>query len=169
MRRRGSLIGIVLIVGGLLFLAHSSLGAIVKTGGKEAGRAVTADIAVGSSERSWIDALLGMLGDPRTSANVNSIADWIHKETIGWPPEDQGGVVVNNPMNTSKPEPGSHSFNSSGVQVYPSLQAGLRGTYDTLTNGHYDDILARLKSGSGLISGASAGLGTWSNGSYTSV
>ena len=168
MRRGGSAVGLVLIAAGVLvlFLTHSSLGSVIKSG--KAGK-VTADIAVGSSETSWINALLTRLGDPHSAANVNSITDWIRKETYSWPPEDQGGVIVNNPMNTGQPEPGSHPFNSAGVQVYPNLSVGLRGTYDTLTNGHYGDILSRLKSGAGLITGASAGLSTWSNGGYVSV
>ena len=100
---------------------------------------------------------------------MNSLTDWIHRETTGWPPRDQGGVVVNNPMNTGQPEPGSRDYNPAGVQIYPNLSVGLKGTYDTLVNGHYGDILSRLKSGLGLTSGASAGLSTWSNGGYTSV
>ena len=128
-----------------------------------------ADIAVGSSEASWISALLSKLGDPQTTANKQSIADWIHRETYNWPPEDQGNVVTNNPMNTGQPESGSRPYNSAGVQIYPDLSVGLQGTYDTLINGHYGDILSRLRSGSGLISGASGGLSTWSGGGYTSV
>ena len=170
MRRGGSAVGLALVVAGVLvlFLTHSSLGSIIKAG-KAKGSSVTADIAVGSSEASWINALLTRLGDPHSEANKTSFADWIHKETYGWPPEDQGGVIVNNPLNTGKPEPGSRSYNSGGVQIYPNLSVGLKGTYDTLVNGHYGDILSRLKSGQGLTSGASAGLSTWSNGAYTSV
>ena len=169
MRRGGSAVGLILVAAGvlILFLTHSSLGSVVK-GGKAKG--VTAAIAVGSSsETSWIDSLLVKLDDPQSSADVDSIADWISKETVGWPPQDQGGVVVNNPLNTTQPEPGSRDYNSGGVQVYPSLAVGLQGTYDTLVNGRYGDILSRLRSGQGLRSGASAGLSTWSHGSYTSV
>lgn len=170
MRNKG-LVGLALVVAGVLvlFLTHPSLGSIIKNG--KTAKRTTADVAVkaGSSETSWIDALLASLGAPRSNANINSITDWIHKETFGWPPEDQGGVVVNNPLNTGQHEPGSSDYNPAGVQIYPNLSVGLKGTYDTLTNGRYGDILSRLKKGAGLTTGASAGLGTWSYGGYTSV
>jgi hypothetical protein len=159
---------LVLILG--IFLIASATGAV-----SAIRHAAVSEIPVGSSESSWIRSLLGKLGDPRNSqADISSLAAWISHETENWPPEDpscNGLTVVNNPMNTGQLEPGSSSLpcNTSGVQVYPNLSVGLQGTYDTLENGRYNDILAQLRNGAGLASGASTGLSTWSGGAYTSL
>ena len=161
-RRKRNLLGLVLIAVPAVIAFHSAYHP--SPGSPAANQAVL----VGSSEASWIGSLLTALGDPHTQANENSVAHWIRHETAGWPPAD-GGTVVNNPMNTSQPEPGSTVLNSAGVRIYPDLAEGLQATVATLENGRYADILSQLRSGAGLTSGASSGLSTWSNGAYGSV
>jgi hypothetical protein len=117
-----------------------------------------------STQTGFITAVLTALGAPATAANIASMKNWMAHEE---PPSDWNHW--NNPMNTTQPMSGSKSMNSVGVQSYPSITTGLQATVETLNNGLYGDIIARLKSGSGLKSGASAGLLKWSGDGYSSV
>ena len=116
------------------------------------------------SESAWITAFLSALGAPASAANTASMTDWItHEGTYG-------SGATNNPLNTTEPGFGSTSvFNSDNVRNYPTGADGISATVATLEGGGYSDILALLKSGAGLKSGASAGLSRWSGGAYTSV
>lgn len=109
---------------------------------------------------SWSKSLLASGGFPQTPANIGSINAWQQRE---------GGGGQNNPLNTTQKMPGSTSFNSVGVQNYPSMQEGVRATLITLHNGRYNDILMRLRSGNGFLGVPLAGLSTWSGGGYSSV
>ncbi len=59
----------------------------------------------------------------------------------------EGGVAINNPLNTTQPEAGATNYNGAGVKNYPSSQVGTTATRATLENGRYPDILAALRSG----------------------
>ena len=144
----------------VLFLTHSSLGAIIK-GGSKAG--VTAAIAVTSpSKTAFIRAVLADLRAPATPANIKSLASWFPHENT---------AAKNNPMASTLREPGSTTFNSVGVQNYVSATQGAQATAATLDNGHYPGIVADLKSGRGLCGDSSlAGeFLTWSGNGYSSV
>jgi hypothetical protein len=132
-------------------------------------------ISVGSinSQSGWAQALLKALGDPTTSANIKSIEHWEQLEGGNWQ-----NTAKYNPLDTTYQLPGSTNMGGStaganGVQAYTSWSQGLQATVDTLKNGSYNDILAALKSGKGLTSGAASGLSTWSGGvaagGYTSA
>lgn len=59
----------------------------------------------------------------------------------------EGGAALNNPLNTTQPEPGATDYNSAHVKNYPSSAIGSKATVATLENGFYNDILAALRSG----------------------
>jgi hypothetical protein len=115
------------------------------------------------SESAWITSFLSAIGAPASAANVASMTDWIAHEG---PYGTQG---QNNPLNTTEPGYGSTSVFVGNVRNYPTEQDGINATVATVENGDYPDILALLRAGSGLKSGASAGLSKWSDGAYTSV
>jgi hypothetical protein len=114
-------------------------------------------------EAVWVSSLLTAIGAPHTPANTASITDWIaHEGRYGTQGE-------NNPMNTTQTEPGSTSFAGLAVQNYPTPTEGLTAIVVTLENGRYPQILAQLRAGVGLLSGAESDLGLWSGGGYYSV
>lgn len=59
----------------------------------------------------------------------------------------EGGTARNNPLNTTQPWPGATDYNPQGVKNYPNGSAGITATAITLTNGHYDGLLADLRMG----------------------
>jgi hypothetical protein len=119
---------------------------------------------VDSSENAFISAMLSDLGAPANTANVNSMASWIARETP-WPP-----VASNNPMNSTLHMPGSTTFNSAGVQNYPDAKTGATANAQTIANGLYPNILKALRAGTGICGGGFADeLSKWSGGGYTSV
>jgi hypothetical protein len=81
----------------------------------------------------------------------------------------EGGSALNNPMNTTQPEPGATNYNSVGVKNYVSSASGTLATVTTLENGRYPDILAALRSGKPFAYGnkgaVASQLQTW--GSFT--
>lgn len=118
---------------------------------------------VGAGEKAFIVAMLAGIGAPPTTANIKSMESWIAHETP-WPPD-----ATNNPMNTTTRMPGSTTFNSVGVQNYPTAAEGAAANVATLMNGDYGDILMALRSGRGLCGRNFTGLSTWSGGGYSSV
>jgi hypothetical protein len=122
------------------------------------------DQPANASETAWIKALLLGIGAPATTANVNSIAAWIHHENTGWPPS-----ASNNPLNTTLSAPGASSFNSVGVKNYPSALVGIAATVSTLQSGAYAQIVRDLQGGGGLCGKSYGGLSTWSGGGYSTV
>ena len=82
--------------------------------------------------------LLGAVGAPVTSSNVQAIVGWAQAE---------GGLSHNNPLNTTENAPGATDFNSVGVKTYPDIQTGVSATARTLQNGDYGSILSALKAG----------------------
>lgn len=104
---------------------------------------------------SWARQLLSDLGEPTTQGNVDAVVSWEAAEGGAGP---QWGIPNNtadyNPLNATQPEPGSHTVSSgpaaaAGVQAYPSWQAGLAATEQTLTAGNdgYPAILSALHAG----------------------
>lgn len=59
----------------------------------------------------------------------------------------EGGSASFNPLNTTQPLQGASNYNGVGVRNYPSAQAGLAATKQTLLNGHYNSIVGLLRSG----------------------
>ena len=79
---------------------------------------------------------------PTTAANTYAMSKWEQQE---------GDPIQSNPLDTAKPEPGSYSYNSAGVQVYVNADGesadywGIDGTDSTLYNGLYANILSVLR------------------------
>jgi hypothetical protein len=114
----------------------------------------------------WTQVLIDM-GAPVTQANIQGLNAWSERE---------GGGGRWNPLNTTRPAPGSSSFNSVGVQNYPSMAVGAQATADSIRNGRYPSIVAAFQSGSAfqmLVSGGQGSIGqqlrTWSGGGYNNV
>jgi hypothetical protein len=62
----------------------------------------------------------------------------------------EGGTASYNPLNTTQPWPGATPYNNVGsghVWNYPSGAAGIAATATTFANGHYNGIVADLRSG----------------------
>lgn len=120
--------------------------------------------AAPASEQSWAQSLLSALGAPATAANLSSVEEWIAREG------DFSAAGHNNPLNTTLVTSGSTGdFNGAGVQNYGTEAEGIAATVKTLESGAYSDILLLLRGGTGLASGAAAGLEKWSGGAYSSV
>jgi len=94
-----------------------------------------------SSWDGWeYDVLTGLITHTGTisPASVQVIRSWHACE---------GGSASFNPLNTTQPWPGATDYNAVGVKNYPSRYAGLHATLKTLTNGHYNGIVADLTTG----------------------
>lgn len=89
-------------------------------------------------EARFMAAILAGIGAPNTEANRRALAAWAQAE---------GGSARWNPFNTTQTAPGATSYNSIGVRNYPSLQAGIHATIQTLKNGYYTGILGALRHG----------------------
>ncbi len=114
----------------------------------------------------WSQVLVDM-GAPITQSNIEALRAWSERE---------GGGGAWNPLNTTRPEAGSTSFNKVGVQNYTSAQQGAQATADSIRNGRYPSILAAFMTGSAfeaLVGGGKGPIGsqlrTWSGGGYNNV
>ena len=109
----------------------------------------------GANQLAWSEAILRALGDPLTQANIVSIGYWMQNEA-GTPPH--GIVGANNPINVSQPGYGGWPIKSEGngynLYSYPTPQAGIQALVAYINPGGYPQILAALRSGAGLSSGA---------------
>lgn len=85
-----------------------------------------------------LDQLLQMIGAPSTPSTLGAFADWMKAE---------GGTASYNPFNTTEDAPGATDYNGVGVKNYPSLNAGISATANTLLNGHYQKLVSDLRSG----------------------
>lgn len=109
------------------------------------------------------------LGAPVTASNIEALSAWSERE---------GGGGNWNPLNTTRPEPGSTGLkgNPDGVQNYTSLTQGAAATAASINNGLYPSIKAALMSGNAftmLVSGGKGAIGQqlrkWSGGGYNNV
>jgi cell wall-associated NlpC family hydrolase len=105
-------------------------------------------------------AVLKLIHAPTSQANLAFFAAWAHRE---------GTTAGNNPLATSQNMPGSTSFNSVGVQNYPTPAVGAQATFKTLTNGNYNDIVDALRAGTASLTAHYPGLSTWSGGGYDNL
>jgi biotin carboxyl carrier protein len=99
----------------------------------------------GSSE--WQSQILRGVGAPITPANLQVVDAWQRAE---------GGTALNNPFNTTQLAPGASSYNSVGVRNYPTPQAGIDATIQTLRNGRYQNVLDALRQGTSAMGTAQA-------------
>lgn len=129
-------------------------------------RSITQGTATGGStgsDSTFAAELLSTMNAPNTTANINSLNGWFGRE---------GTAAQNNPLATTQTEPGSTTFNSDGVQNFPTQAVGITATAATLNNGRYPAIVMALQAGQGLDAGnqqVQQELLTWSGGGYDSV
>ena len=162
-RRRGRMSGkegIVAAVAGIVLAA-----AVHANGGTSGASDVLAAVIPGGSAytpHTWAVALLTATHLPLTACNVSAVTDWENAEGGNW----QNSATAN-PLNTTMPEPGSHSMNSASVQAYPSWPVGFTATVATLDNGNYPGILAALRAGdnAGAVA-AAVGASPWGTGNF---
>jgi hypothetical protein len=88
--------------------------------------------------RGWQAALLREAHEPVTACNVSFLSAWRHAENTD---------AAYNPLATTMPEPGSTTFNSSGVRNYTSPRQGVRAMAATIRNGRYPELVADLRAG----------------------
>jgi len=110
----------------------------------------------GQNQLAWSEAILTALGDPLTTANIESIGYWMQNEA-GTPP--YGIVGANNPINVSEPGYGGTEIQSEGqgyyLMSYPTVAEGVAATAAYLNNGSYPQILSDLQQGIGLMTDSS--------------
>ncbi len=97
---------------------------------------------MGVVQQQFYSELMGRISAPVEEVNSKACFAWQAAE---------GGSASWNPFNTTEPVPGASNFNSVGVKNYPSEEAGIDATAQTLLNGRYGPILAAFRQGqSGL-------------------
>lgn len=132
--------------------------------------APTPPASVSTPDAFWTQVLVDM-GAPVTQSNIEGLRAWSERE---------GGGGAYNPLNTTRPAPGSTFFNhlssGTGVQNYSSAAEGAQATADSINNGLYPSIVSAFKSGNafGALVGGGAGpigqqLRKWSGGGYNNV
>lgn len=106
---------------------------LVGTSGGPAVTTTTARSSIDSTDTFWY-ALETRLGLPHNRATHTFLQGWANIE---------GTKARYNPLATTLRQPGSTSFNSVGVQNYPTPEIGVAATADTLRN--YPAVLAVLR------------------------
>jgi hypothetical protein len=104
--------------------------------GNQLGKPATSAITQGS----FVDAVLHAIGAPLSATNRALLSAWAQTE---------GTRARFNPLATTQDAAGATVLagNSAGVKNYPSFQAGVRATAQTLENGRYAGILSSLRAG----------------------
>jgi hypothetical protein len=145
---------------------------VVEGGGLTPPNLAEYETPKGDAQKAWSEAILTALGAPLTSANIISIGYWMQNEA-GSPP--YGIVGANNPINVSEPCCGGVPIQDDGdgvtfLQSYPSAAQGVQAIAEYLQRGNYVNIVAALRSGSGLGGGGLADeIGLYSGGGYTTI
>ena len=165
-RRRSGSTGTVAVAVAFAALASGAGAKAAAAHRHTATETVKAAPVPGGTEAAFMAAVLADLGAPVTAANLRSLAAWAAREGC-W-----GCVGVNNPLDSTLPEPGATWFNTFGgglhVWNYPTPDIGAQAT--AVTIGGYPAITAALRSGSGVCGpGFAAEFSRWSGGGYTEV
>jgi hypothetical protein len=97
---------------------------------------------MGNVSTGFYTTVLQRIGAPVSVQNLQACNAWEIAE---------GGSAENNPWNTTLWMAGAIPYNTFGdnehVYHYPSVAVGIMATVDTLTNGHYANILNHFKAG----------------------
>ncbi len=90
---------------------------------------------------SYFHQLADLLGVPHTNQNAYAWISWAQAE---------GGNAKFNPLNTTLDTgvPGTTDYNSVGVKNYPTVDAGLKATAQTLKQQNFANILEHLRASS---------------------
>lgn len=110
-----------------------------------------------TSDVDFYSEILQNISAPVSDENLKFFYAWRQAE---------GATAAFNPFNTTQPMPGATKYNSVGVRNYKSAEDGIAATVKTLTNGHYPEILSKLKSDAGAVEIANSlsDLKTWGTG-----
>lgn len=93
---------------------------------------------------SWADTVLKKIGAPISGVQVDILDLWAQSE--GTPPS------INNWLACGTPWPGSRPYNASGVQVYPTFNAGSSAIAWSLQHAPYVPISDALRAARGMVS-----------------
>lgn len=101
-------------------------------------------------------SLLAYNGWPETQSNINYLVAWEAAEGGNW-----NNTAAYNPLNTTLQTSGSANTtidtgNGVYVQSYPTWQAGIQATSQTLNSGQYNAIVSALQNGNASSSFASS-------------
>lgn len=109
------------------------------------------------TSHAYFTQVLKRLKLPVTQPNLDALYAVEHRE---------GDNDRYNPLNVIQPEPGSHAYNSIGVQRYASFATGVDGTVHLLGNGHWTGVRAALRHGNSTarVLGAFSSAYTWDSG-----
>jgi len=106
---------------------------------------------------TWARALLHATGFQATPCNVGAVVAWETAEGGHW-----GNTARYNPLDDTRPMPGSRPMNSKHVQVYTSWTQGLDAAGATLGGPDYGGIRAALSAGNNAQAVATAvGASVW--------
>ena len=110
-----------------------------------------------TTDVDFYSEILRKISAPVSDENLKFFYAWRQAE---------GAAAAFNPFNTTQPMPGATQYNSVGVRNYQSAEDGIAATVKTLTNGHYPEILSKLKSDAGAVEIANSlsDLKTWGTG-----
>jgi hypothetical protein len=122
-----------------------------------------------TTRQQFATQVLTALHMPTTQSNVDFLVGWQQAENT---------TAANNPLATTWPGvTGATVFNTltggGHVWNYPTPQAGIQATADTINGGNYPSIISALQGGNAMQANLSGDLGnnlsTWSGGGYRVV
>ena len=118
-----------------------------------------ADSLPGHSPEQWAKDFLTGLGAPATPLMIGVVTAWERAES-------GGGGGLNNPLNTTEKGYGGSSFNSVGVQNYPTYADGLQASIATFSSGIWGPVQAALQAGDPAATqqAVNAAYATWGGG-----
>ena len=93
--------------------------------------------------KQFYQKLFKYLGIPETQGNLLFVRAWAQIEGS----ERTGSRPTYNPLSTTLPSGATSSFNSDGVRNYPTLDAGVVATANTIKGKLYSKIYTELKKG----------------------
>jgi cell wall-associated NlpC family hydrolase len=112
--------------------------------------------AASGPRAAFAAAYLTRIAAPTSPANLTFLTAWMTAESG----PDTGSPTLSaaryNPLNTTRPAPGSWPFNSAGVQNYPTLDVGVTASADTTLAPPYAGLLAALRAGTDAVADAQA-------------
>lgn len=114
------------------------------------------------------DYMIRGLGGKPTQVGRNLLSSMMEQEGTLTPANNNYIGKIFNPLDTTRREPGSTSFNSTGVQSYPNLTEGLKANIATLQQKQYVPLAQGIKTGNAsefFSQSGYASLETWANGS----
>lgn len=115
---------------------------------------------------AYFRLLLDKCGYPVTEPHVFAMCCWAWCEDSGGSNTKPGAGAPFDPLDMENREPGSASWNSAGVQGYPTMTAAVAAFKEAMASGYYDDIRSWLAMANSPASalGTCRSLDTWGTG-----